>query len=106
MRFDRQSHLLHYFNLYATKDRIDIRHLSDVPRPLPADDHSTIARSLLPSSEDNEVMATNFAIHVSRVLTEHMSFFKQADTVTRHISHAYSTELAQKSIVVSDSVCT
>ena len=101
MRCDTQSRSLHYFNHYVVKDRIDIRHLSDIPASLPSHNPSTLAKSLLPLSQDNEALANNFAIHISRILTANMPFFKDAEeTVVGHIPHKYATEMTRKSSVV------
>lgn len=72
-----------------------------MPLPLPSQDPSVLAQSLLPSSIDNVTITNNFAIHVSRILTTNMPFFENLqDAVLRHIPHKFSTEMAQKSVVV------
>lgn len=102
MRSDRQSRLLHYFHHFAVKDRLDLNTLSDIPRPLPTSDPQSLAKSILPSSLDNQTLKENFAIHISRILTSHMPFFKDSQhTITRHIPHIHSKEMSQKSTVVS-----
>ena len=84
------------------KDHIDFRHLSDIPASLPSHNPLTVANPLLPSSQDNEALANNFAIHISRIPTANMPFFKDAEeTVVGHIPHKYDTEMTQKYSVVS-----
>ena len=101
MRSDCQSKQLHYFHHYAVRDRVDMSTLSDEPPSPPASPES-LPESLLPSEADNQVLAENFAIHISRILTPHLAFFKDShSTITRHIPHDYSKEMAQKSTVVS-----
>ena len=65
-------------------------------------DLEVMARILLPSKRDDAAIAKNVATLISRMLVEHMPFFKEAcsDTVTWHIQHKYSAEMSQKSDVV------
>ena len=60
-------------------------------------------KTILPSPNDNEIMATYFSKLVSRVLVTHMPFFKLtfADVVEWHTEHQFSQEMAKESVVVS-----
>ena len=100
MRIDAQASTLHYFNMYAVRDRLDTSQLSDSPS-LP--DLSTIqAQQVLPTEADHKALFSNFAIMVCRVLKKHMPFFaKFGSGVERHIRHIYSDEMSRKSEVVA-----
>ena len=99
MRFDKQTKSLHYFNAYAVRDRIDTSHL--------AEKHTTDPElhlsDFLPSIDDYNALKNAFKVLVSRVLCNHMSFFKKnfSDAVINHIPHKYSKEMSQKSVIVS-----
>ena len=57
----------------------------------------------MPSEEDDGILRTNIVTLVSRILTEHMSFFKYTfdDVVDWHMKHQYYAEMSSASIVVS-----
>ena len=96
MRSDCQSKDLHFFHHFAVQDRVDMSTLSDKP-PSPPSSLDSLPESLLPSKEDNKILAENFAIHISRILATHLEFFKDSrGTITRHIQHDYSKKMAQK----------
>ena len=60
MRFSSQTTSLHYFHLYAVKDRINFKHLSGSATMI---SHSDIDLSLFsPSAEDNEHLVTNLKL--------------------------------------------
>ena len=70
--------------MYSVKDRIDLGKLSHV--------HPTGGKSfydLLPSTEDYEKLKNSFAVHVARVMVEHIPFFTEdfSSLVQRHIPH-------------------
>ena len=104
MTFEKQTKSLHYVHMYAVEDRINIAHLSDDPpdrmTPVPI---AEVFKTILPSPNDNEIMATYFSKLVSRVLATHMPFFKLtfADVVEWHTEHQFSQEMAKESVVVS-----
>lgn len=98
MRIDAQTKSLHYVQMYCVKDRIDFGKLSDV--------HPTGEKTLyglLPTTEDYEKLKESFAVHVARVMVEHIPFFTEdfSGLVQRHIPHQYSCEMSLKSEVVS-----
>ena len=65
MRSDRQSTNLHYFHLYAARDRVD---LSDASNEPPSINPDPILSDLLPSDSDVEAMMSNFGILVGHSL--------------------------------------
>ena len=100
MRTDVQASTLHYFNMYAVRDRVDTSTLDDQPS-LPDPVSTADLNSLLPSDEEHQQLYQNFQILVARVLVKHMSFFKKfGEGVPKHIKHKHSCEMARKSEVV------
>lgn len=95
---DAQTKSLHYIQMYSVKDRIDFGKLSDVH---PNGEQSLY--DLLPTTEDYEKLKESFAVHVARVMVEHIPFFTEdfSGLVQRHIPHQYSCEMSLKSEVVS-----
>ena len=104
MRSDRQSTDLHYFHLYATRDRVD---LSDASNEPPSINPDPILSDLLPSDIDVEAMMSNFGILVARNLIQYMSFFKKhfSDVVVHHIPHDHESEMEKVSEVVINNSC-
>lgn len=100
MRSDHQTRSLHYFHAYAVRDRVDVsRFSSDHKVP---DLTSIKPDLLLPTSCDEAKLRENFAILVARTLMKYMPFFaKFGRGLEKHIVHEFSTEMAQKSEVVS-----
>lgn len=100
MRADAQASTLHYFNMHAVRDRLATSQLPDNPS-LP--DASAIqVEQILPTEADYNVLHSNFAILVCRVLKKQMPFFaKFSSGIERHIEHMYSKEMSKKSKVVS-----
>ena len=100
MRLDNQTKSLHYFHIYALRDRIDLSKLND-------DTFTTdIARmdvsEILPTQEDTETLKMNFSILIARVLKKHMQFFKKyGKGLETHIQHKYYSEMSAKSHIVS-----
>ena len=75
MRSDHQTKSLHYFHLYAVRDRIDLSKYEDNPS-LP-DIAPINTDQLLPSEEEAQNLRSHFAMNIARVLKKHMKFFKQ-----------------------------
>ena len=100
MREDRQTKSVHYFQIYAVEDRVNLSESSEEPR-VPGQDPPL--NEILPSPEDNRAMIANLTTIVTRILAEHVPFIKEnlGDAVARHIPHPYSSEMAKKSNVVS-----
>ena len=98
MREDAQSKSLHYVQVYAVKDRIDYSTIID---PLPSGEKNIF--NILPTSNDYEKIKENMAILVSRIIADHIRFFAEdyKSIVTRHILHKYTSQMSQKSEVVS-----
>lgn len=105
-RYNRQSYQtvsMHCFNSYAVHDRVSIHGLSDVP-PNVADINllSIPVTDILPSMADHYSITNNFTI-ISRMLTSHLTHFKDNfnDVVDRHIKHDYYSQMSSKSEIVS-----
>ena len=95
---DAQSKSLHYVQVYAVKDRVDFSQLSNTaPSP------GRSVYEILPTTSDYQTLKDNFAILVARILTKHIPYFKQdfSGLVVNNIPHKYSSEMANKSEVVS-----
>ena len=102
MRLDRQTESLHYFHSFAVKNRVDFRSLSDIPPNQCQHPNRDLLAKLLPSTNDIQTMHSLFGVHITRILVEHLPFMKPfADVVSWHIPHEFSSEMAQKSEVVS-----
>ena len=101
MRVDRQTKSLHYFNVYAVKDRVNLSSLSD-QKPTSVPPISEAIPRLFPTAKDHTALQQNFVIHIARILADYIPFFSFgfADVVDKHIKHEYSKEMAQKSQVV------
>ena len=91
MRSDKGNLSLHYFHSFAALDRIDVSDLSDeiVPGFLPNPDD--IARSVLPTADDDVILKQTFAVLDSRVLAKKFDFFSFTfgDSVRWHIQHEF-----------------
>ena len=94
---------LHYFHSYAVFDRVNVSHLSQLKISSCLPSPAMIAKSLLPSNLNDAAMKQNIAIHISRVLTEFLPFFKASfsDVVKKHIQHKYYPQMSKKSHIVS-----
>ena len=99
---DRQTVSHNYVHMYAIRDRISSFNLSRVRRVPPLLSREDIAKAILPSPEDDITLKQNFSIMVSRVLVDHLPFFKFTfqDVVQQHIKHKYYKEMSQLSEVV------
>ncbi|KAL5475266.1 hypothetical protein EMCRGX_G027343 [Ephydatia muelleri] len=79
MRLNKQATSLHYFNVYAVKDRIDFSHLS----------------------KDDNGLIHNFETLVTRILVQHVPGLQLISSkVNCHIEHKYSKQMSQKSKVI------
>ncbi len=60
---------------------------------------------ILPTTNDYSSLKENFAVLVSRVITDYLPFFREdfEGLPQKHIPHQYTTELSKKSEVVSKS---
>ena len=104
MRSNQYSdHSLHYFHSFAIQNRIDHSRYPDTHPHTCLDQPERRAKSLLPSPDDDAIISSNIATLVSRILAEHMPFFKHTfeDVTDWHIKHQYYKEMSSKSVVVS-----
>lgn len=108
MRSDKANKSLHYFHSYAVQNRVDVSHLADSPVDMSTFTPDRIASTILPSSNDDEMLRENVAVLISRVLTTHLKFFQFSfdEAVDWHISHQFSHEMSQKSTLVSSLITT
>lgn len=100
VRLDSQTQSLNYFQTYAVRDRLDLTDYDDTPRKLDATSIDTT--NILPSQLDHDILKSNMAILVARILKQHMKFFESYGSgLERHITHKYYQEMSRKSEVVS-----
>lgn len=101
MTADSQTVSLHYVQAYAVKDRLDY---SCVAGQRCAG--ATNLYDVLPSSSDYSLLKDNFTVHVSRLVTDYLKFFKDdfKGLATKHIRHKYSSQHVTKSLVVSNTL--
>lgn len=99
MRHDHQTKSLHYFHMYAVRDRVNLRAASNAAS-LP--DASVNLVAILPTRSDEERLRQNFAILIARVIKKLMQFFKTFGRgLEKHILHDEYTAMSQKSEVVN-----
>ena len=99
MRINNQANSVHYFNVYAVRDRINFSHLSSNAGMISPEDIKFDA--YYPSSDDDNKLLLNFEILVTRILVKHLpGMEKLSNKVTDLISHKYSSNMTQKSKVV------
>ena len=85
--------LIHKLNLYIMykvlpwKDRIDYSCFSEK-----LDNGEVNLYSVLPNSEDYQLLKQNFAIHIPRIIADYLLIFKEdfKNLVPRHIPHKYN----------------
>lgn len=100
MHSDRQTQSLHFFNVYAVADRIDLSHKSNNVALVDYDEVDL--SKLLPTADDEKAIHMNFCTLISRLLVKYMTHLQPfASSVKDHIQHAYSMEMSQLSTVVS-----
>lgn len=99
MTSEHQTQSLHYFHMYAVKDRVDLSGYSnEVPQP--DSDHMNL-ETLLPGRDDVKMLHDNFALLVGWVLRKYMPFFEKFGIgLGRHIYHEHSDAMSAKSEVV------
>ena len=99
MQLNKQATSLHYFNVYAVKDRIDFSHLSSNATIIFPEDITY--DPFYPSSEDDNGLIHNFETLVTRILVQYVPGLQLISSkVNCHIEHKYSKQMSQKSKVV------
>ena len=92
---------LHYFNVYAIKDRVDLSQLSDVPPTV--DIEAITMDTVLPTPEDLDQLLTNFAVLAGRILVAYIPVFATIPSLAKdHIQHCFSRQMSEQSKVVRD----
>lgn len=88
VRVNNQIQLLHYFQTYAVRDRIDLTYYDDTP---PMIDTSKVdTTQLLPSESDYKGLMKDFSFLVARVLKQYMPFLEKfASGLERHIQQKF-----------------
>ena len=101
IRFSNQTTSLHYFHVYAVKDRISFKHLNSSPPLITSDDIDF--NVFFPAPADNEKLVANFQILMTRMLVHYLPGLQTLSAGTNHhILHKYSRNMSLKSNVVSD----
>ena len=82
---------LHYFQFLAVHDRIDLSGLETIPKQLCLNESSKIAKELLPNTDTDRTLLSDFSLIVSRILVANISFFKfaTADVAMWHKDHKH-----------------
>ena len=96
-----QTLSLHYVQGYAVRDRVDYSRLPGQRCG------GTNLYDILPTSSEYCSLKENFTVHVCRVITDNLAFFREdfKGLAPEHLSHKYSSEHSKKSEVVSYSSC-
>jgi L1 cell adhesion molecule like protein len=98
---DSRTVSLHFFNSYAAKDRIDLSSFENTEVSFD-DMRSYNIEKLLISTNDINSILKNASIIIGRLFVKLVPGFSKFDfLVKQHIKHQYSTEMSQKSHVVS-----
>lgn len=91
-REDRKTISMHCYHSYTVRDRVSIRGLSDTnPNMKDINLLSIPVDVVLPSFADQQAIKHNFTLLVSRILVEHLQYFKESysDAIDRHIVHEH-----------------
>ena len=97
---DQHLKSLHFFHMYAVRDRFDSSSLADDPALCDVENCDVTA--ILPSLEDDTVLRSHASVLAARIIRKRFKFFSEnVIPVTRHIKHKYSKEMSKKSEVVS-----
>lgn len=100
MRQDHTSQSLHYFNVYAVRDRIDFSSLSCDSAV--NDTNDIDIGQFLPSVAEEEALLHYFCTLIFRLLCQHIpALYEYSSCLVDHIDHKYSKETSTKSQVVS-----
>ena len=105
LRVDHHSQSLHFFHLFALKDRINLSGFSNEPNQyFGVQTEELPFENLLPSTTDYQSLISNFDVLVARVLVAHIPYFKTTfdDVIVNHIQHEHSFEMSKKSQTVND----
>eukprot|EP00731_Ephydatia_muelleri_P003037 Em0001g3037a len=99
MRHNHQSQSLHYFNVYAVKDRVDLHHLS--PNISMIDLQDVDVNRFLPSEDDYAALISNFQFLIAKVMAKCVpGLVHLSPLLPGHIQHIHSKAMSMKSEVV------
>lgn len=114
MRVDNPNTSLHYFNMYAVKDRVPCPSSTHDPgrggdscyeiegAKIPKVLRSAPCTTFLPSVADCKNLRDNYIHIVATVLVENFTFLHQFKAcIPLHLKHKYSDHMAKKSEIVS-----
>ena len=94
--FERQTRSVHYVNVYAALDRVDLSHCSTL-----CPNVEVSISSILPSDKDRKLITENFTVLAARILYASIPAFQEIPGLeTSHISHVYSKEMNSRSKIV------
>ena len=105
-RYSRKAYStrsMHCYHSYAVRDRVNIHGLSDaVPNLRDTPLLSIPVAEVLPSETDAQCMKHNFTILVSKLLVQHLKYFREkySDSIENHIKHDFYEEMSKKSEIV------
>ena len=93
---------LHLCHCICVLNRINLSNLSINLPDSCLDSPDRIATQILPSSDDDKLLLSNFEMLVSRVLATHIPFMHLmfSDVIVWHLKHQYYDEMCWKSEVV------
>ena len=98
-RMNSKAKSMHWFQIYAIKNRISGSHL---PNDLPLNDILTVPNSIfIPTVSDCLKLRSHLIILCSRILIKYCPFFVEfSSCVEKHIIHNYSAEMSKPSEIV------
>ena len=103
LRVDRQAQMLNSFHMYGVKARITPPESLRTDNPPSYGEFLCLSlEDILPTPPDKSQMLEDYCVLFARILCSQIPFFEKfSSCVPKHISHKYSSEMSQKSEVVS-----
>uniref|UniRef100_A0A1X7VYS0 Uncharacterized protein n=1 Tax=Amphimedon queenslandica TaxID=400682 RepID=A0A1X7VYS0_AMPQE len=99
---DCHSLSLHYFHSYFFLDKCSTEGLADLPSLPDITSNDFSSADILPTQADDNILIENGTIIYARIIQKYMPFFKKnIPRVIRHITHPYSSQMSQESVVVN-----
>ena len=101
MHVDRQVQSIHAWHQYTSLHCFDLQSVSDSLTLHLKDIKAVGVNEFLPSAANTVSICSNYIVLVSHILVERLHFLHEyADCVPKHISHALTPEMSQKSTVI------